>query len=58
MTITMRLEEPAVISVSSQVLMTQTIDAKVTLLLDNCSIQGKLEQKSMVHHRKYPLFDI
>ena len=38
MTITMRLEEPAVISVSSQVLMTQTIDAKVTLLLDNCSI--------------------
>ena len=38
MTLKMRLEEPGVISVSSQVFTTQTIDAKVTLLLDNCSI--------------------
>ena len=30
MTLTMKLEDPAAISVSSQVLMTQTIDAKVT----------------------------
>ena len=33
----MRFEEPGVISVSSQVFTTQTIAAKTTLLLDNCS---------------------
>ena len=34
----MKLEESGVISVSSQVFMTQTIDAKFTLLLENSSI--------------------
>ena len=37
MTLKMRLEESGKISVSSQVLTTQNIDAKVTSLLDNCS---------------------
>ena len=41
MTLTMRLEEPGVISVSYQVFTTQTIDAKVTLLLYYCSIEVK-----------------
>ena len=38
MTLKMRLEKPNVISVSSQVFTKHTIDAKVTLLLDNFSI--------------------
>ena len=34
-----RLEEPDVISVSSQVFTTQTIDAKDTFVLDYCSFK-------------------
>ena len=41
MTLKMRLEEPGVISVSSQVFTTQTIAGKTALLQDYCSFYVK-----------------